>query len=67
MTEKKVVIQVQFEFYPAENEAWSKQSAQASDEELTKAVQAELEQEFNSMANDGLWWHFENAKVITNN
>jgi hypothetical protein len=57
--ERKVILNVQFEFYPNENEKASK----LTDELVAEYLKKMLDTEFSALAdNDGLWWHFEEAE-----
>lgn len=59
MTERKVILNVQFEFYPEENE----HASSIADGQVAEYLKKMLDTEFSALANnDGLWWHFEEAE-----
>lgn len=64
---KKVVLNVQFEFYPEGNEYVSKNHSDLTEAQLGEYVEKMLDTEFlalDNTANDGLWWHFEKVEVV---
>ncbi len=58
---KKVILNVEFEFYPAENEY----TQNLETEKLSKYVKDLLDTEFLGLQNNnGLWWNFESVSVV---
>jgi len=62
--EKKVVVNVQFEFYPEGHESF--RDKKMSNKQLVEAVEQKLDMELMNTDNDGLWWHFEKSEVVVN-
>ena len=55
MEERKVVLMVQFEVYPDENEDFESKT----DMEIMVDLKQQLEKTLMEMpGNDGVWWHF---------
>jgi len=58
---KKVILNVEFEFYPAENEY----TQTLETEKLSEYVKNLLDTEFLGLQNNnGLWWNFESVSVV---
>jgi hypothetical protein len=58
---KKVILNVEFEFYPAENEY----TQTLETEKLSEYVKDLLDTEFLGLQNNnGLWWNFERVSVV---
>jgi hypothetical protein len=58
---KKVILNVEFEFYPAENEY----TQTLETEKLSEYVKDLLDTEFLGLQNNnGLWWNFESVSVV---
>ncbi len=58
---KKVILNVEFEFYPAENEY----TQNLETEKLSEYVKDLLDTEFLGLQNNnGLWWNFESVSVV---
>ena len=58
---KKEILNVEFEFYPAENEY----TQTLETEKLSEYVKDLLDTEFLGLQNNnGLWWNFESVSVV---
>jgi hypothetical protein len=62
---RKIVVNVEFEFYPDEDEYYNTHYATTPNDELAKHFVKTLDYELSTMNNDGLWWHFSEPKVVT--
>jgi hypothetical protein len=63
MHNRKVTINVQFEFYPEENNGFKEYYQSMSYDLLKSKVKEILDAQFLELPlSDGLWWHFEDAE-----
>jgi hypothetical protein len=62
--ERKVVVKVEFDFYPSEDESWGDRHS-LNDEQLASEVERIIDANLTDMAFDGLWHHIESATVVT--
>jgi hypothetical protein len=64
--EKKVVVTVEFEFYPQQNEYLMEHFPNLTDEQLIDKTEKMID-DLCLNAHDGLWWNFQESHIEVNN
>ena len=64
--EKKIIVTITAEFYPAENEEFTNNHGHLSDAEQLDLLRNHITDKFENEAMNGLWSHLADSKVEYN-